>query len=179
MLMHHRILFATVLTALVVPAQIPDVKPPTPLIGAVLTNDIKAVGSLLEQGADPNEGRLFGTPALLLAIINGNQPIVRAMLARGANPNITDRHGSTTLMWAVGSESPEPTLVDELLKRGVDPNAQNNMGESALTWASRRGDISLVERLKAGGASDASAVRRSVESAIAMLQKSGPQFIKV
>jgi hypothetical protein len=101
------------------------------------------------------------------------------MLARGADPNVTDRHGSTTLMWAVGAESPDVTLVDELLKRGVDPNVQNKLGESALTWAGRRGDLSLVERLKAGGASDANSVRQSVESAVALLQKSGPQFVKV
>jgi hypothetical protein len=148
-------------------------------MGAVLTNNTEAVKKLLDAGADPNEGRFFGSPALVLAIINGNQSIVRALLSRGANPKVADRHGSTALMWAVGSESPDPTLVDQLVKRGVDPNIQNTMGESALTWAGRRGDIALVERLKAAGASDANAVRGSVESAIAILQKSGPQFIKV
>src|SRR5215203_3342433 len=117
--MQSRILFIALLTRLVLPGQIPDFKPPTPLLGAVLKNDTQAVKQLLESGADPNEGRFFGSPALVIAIINSNAQAVRAMLARGADPNITDRHGSTTLMWAVGAESPDVTLVDELLKRAV------------------------------------------------------------
>ena len=177
--MGHRILLAALLTRLVCPGQIPDFKPSTPLLAAVLKSDTQATKKLLDEGADPNEGRFFGMSALMLAIINSNQPAVRALLDRGADPRATDRNGSTTLMWAVGSESPDPSLVQELLKRGVDPNAQNKLGESALTWASRRGNVSLVERLKAGGASDANAIRQSVENAIAVLQKSGPQFVKV
>jgi N-acyl-D-amino-acid deacylase len=148
-------------------------------LGAVLRNDTPAVKKLLAEGADPNEGRFFGSPALLFAVINSNQPMVQEMLAHGADVKATDRHGSTTLMWAVGSESPEPALVEELLNRGVDPNTRNKLGESALTWAIRRGNMKLVERLKAAGASDASAIRHSVERAVALLQKSGPEFVKV
>lgn len=175
----YRISLLATVMSLALPAQIPDFKPPTPLFGAVLKGDAQAVKSLLDQGADPNEGRFFGSPALFLAIINGNQPVIREMLARGADPRATDRHGSTTLMWAVGSESPDLGLAEELVKRGVDPNAQNQLGESALTWAIRRGDMAAVERLKAAGASDAVMIRQSVERAIALLQKSGPQFVKV
>jgi hypothetical protein len=175
----RRISFIVTLTTLLLPAQIPNFTPPTPLFGAVLKNDTTAVRHLLESGADPNEGRFFGFPALMFAIINSNQPVVRALLASGADPNATDRHGSTTLMWAVGSESPDTDLVQDLLKRGVDPNARNKMGESALTWAMRRGDHSLVERLKGAGASDAGTIRQSVESALALLQQTGPQFVKV
>jgi hypothetical protein len=177
--MRRYIVSLAITTGLVLPGQIPDVTPPTPLFGAVLSNDTNALKKLLEQGADPNEGRFFGSPALLFAIINSNQPMVEAMLAGGADPKATDRHGSTALMWAVGSESPDAALVEELLKRGVDPNARNKLGESALTWAIRRGNMPFVERLKAAGASDASAIRYSVENAVALLQKSGSQFVKV
>jgi hypothetical protein len=176
--MRHRIILAVLISSLTVLGQIPDFKPPTPLFGAVLRNDAAAAQQLLRDGADPNEGRFFGSPALLFAIINSNRAMIQALLAAGADPKATDRHGSTTLMWAVGNESPDLTLVDDLLKRGVDPNVQNSLGESALTWAMRRGDIDAVGRLKAGGASDAAVVRRAVENAIALLQKSGPQFVK-
>jgi N-acyl-D-amino-acid deacylase len=177
--MRQRIVTIALFTSLVLAGQIPDFKPPTPLFGAVLSNDTQTLKKLLEEGADPNEGRFFGSPALLFAIINSNQPMIRAMLDHGADPKVTDRHGSTSLMWAVGSESPDLAMVDELVKRGVDPNIQNKLGESALTWAARRGDMAAVERLKAAGASDASAIRRSVDNAVALLQKSGPQFVKV
>lgn len=177
--MRHRLTVFALLSCLALPAQIPDFKPPTALFGAVLKNDTEAVTRLLKEGADPNEGQFFGSTALLYAIINSNKPIVQQMLARGANPKATDRHGSTTLMWAVGNESPDPAIVEELLKRGVDPNVENKLGESALTWAMRAGRMTLVDRLKAAGASDSGAIRRSVENAVSLLQKAGPQFIKV
>jgi N-acyl-D-amino-acid deacylase len=177
--MRYRAVLITMLTSLALPGQIPDFKPPTPLFGAILKGDTEGVKKLLEKGADPNEGRFFGSSALTLAIINSNPAIIRELLAHGADVNAVDRHGSTTLMWAVGAESPDPAVVKELLERGVDPNAQNKLGESALTWAIRRGDMSTVEQLKAAGASDAGAIRQAVESAIALLQKSGPQFVKV
>src|SRR5204863_2782747 len=69
--------------------------------------------------------------------------------------------------------------VSELLKLGVDPNAKNKNGESALTWAMRRGYTPVVEALKKGGASDAPLIRESVEKTLSLLQKSGPQFVKV
>jgi len=175
----HRIAFLALFTAVLLPAQIPDFKPPTPLFGAVLKNDAQAVKKLLDEGADPNEGRFFGFPALTLAIINSNQPMIRAMLDRGADPKAADRNGSTVLMWAVGGESPNAALVDELLRRGADPNVQNKLGESALTWSIRRGDMAMAGRLQAAGASQSSAVHRSVENAVALLQKSGPEFVKV
>jgi hypothetical protein len=115
----------------------------------------------------------------MLAIVNSNQPMIEAMLDNDADPKITDGSGSTTLMWAVGSEAANLSLVELLLRRGVDPNARNKMGETALTWAVRRGDIRTIEMLKAHGATDADAIGKSVERAVALLQKSGPEFVKV
>ena len=43
-------------------AQIPDFTPQTVLIGALLHNETAKVTRLLEDGADPNEGRLAGFP---------------------------------------------------------------------------------------------------------------------
>ncbi len=177
--MQYRILLFAFLASTCAFGQLPDFRPPTPLLGALLRNDGKEVKKLLDAGANPNERSFFGMPPLTIALIHSNPLTVREMLARGANPNGADRNGSTPLMWAVYGESPDPAIVDELLKLGADPNAVNKSGESALTWASRRGDMRTVERLKAAGASDAAAIRESVEKAVALLQKSGPQFTKV
>lgn len=174
-----RILVAALFTGLLAQAQIPDFKPPTPLFEATIRNDAGTARKLLREGADPNEGRFYGFPAIMLAIVNSNQPIVEAMLDGGADPKITDGSGSTTLMWAVGNEAANLALVEALLKRGVDPNARNKMGETALTWAMRRGDMRTIEALKAYGASDAEAIGKSVDKAVALLQKSGPEFVKV
>ena len=70
-------------------------------------------------------------------------------------------------------------LVDKLLQLGVDPNASNKSGETALAWALRRGHTPVVESLRAHGASDTAIIRQSVEKSIALLQKSGPEFVKV
>lgn len=177
--MRDRICLMVLLSAAFLPGQIPDFRPPTPLFGAVLGNNAEAVSQLLAGGADPNEGRFFGWAPLHLAVVHGNRQIVRDLLAKGADAKVGDRHGSTALMWAAGAESPDMDLVNDLLGSGVDPNHQNTLGETALTWAVRRGNAKVVERLKQAGASDAAAVRRAVESAVALLQKSGPQFVKV
>ncbi|MCC6588793.1 MAG: hypothetical protein IT168_19000 [Bryobacterales bacterium] len=177
--MKYRVVFAGLFAGLLLKAQIPEFKPPTPLFDAIMRSDTAAATRLLNSGADPNEGRFFGSSALLVAVVQSNEEIVRAMLDRGADVNAKDGHGSTTLMWAVGNESPNAWIVAALIKRGVDVNAKNKMGESALTWAMRRGDMRMVEQLKAAGALDSDTIRKSVENAVATLQKSGPQFVKV
>jgi hypothetical protein len=169
--------FAALLSGL--PAQFPDFKPSTPLLGAALKNDIESITRLLAAGADPNEARFFGWTALQIAVVHSNNGMAKTLLAHGADLAAADGNGNTTLMWAVGTEVPNPEMVEELLKRGADPNVKNKMGESALTWAVRRGNMETVTRLKAAGATDAAAIREAAEKAISILQKSAPQFVKV
>lgn len=160
-------------------AQIPDFTPPNQLFAAVLRNDVAEVDRLLAEGANPNEGRFIGSPALILALMQKSAPMAKALLEKGADPKGTDGAGSTTLMWAVANETPDVGLVAELLRRGIDPNAANKMGDNALAWAMRRGHTPVMELLKKHGASDQTMVRQSVEKALALLQRSGPEFIKV
>jgi len=82
-------------------------------------------------------------------------------------------------MWAAGDEAGRPELVSELVKLGVDVNATNKNGDSAMTWALRRGDTEIVNILrKAGARENDSRIKESVEKALALLQKSGPEFSK-
>jgi hypothetical protein len=108
-----------------------------------------------------------------------NREIVQAMIEKGADVKATDASGSTTLMWAANDETGGTQLIAELLKLGVDPNAKNKNGDTALSWALRRGYTPAVEVLKKNGASDTELIRQSVEKAVALLQKSGPEFVKV
>jgi hypothetical protein len=161
-------------------AQFPDFTPPTPLIGAAMRNDTDEVKRLLDSGANPNEGRFFGggTP-IFYALMQRNRAMVEAMIGKGADVRATDGLGSTTLMWAAYDEASDPTLVEKLIALGVDPAVKNKNGETALTWALRRGYTPVVETLKKAGASDSDMIKQSVEKAIALLQKSSPQFVKV
>jgi len=160
-------------------AQVPDFTPQTPLIGALLHNDAAEAKRLLDLGADPNEGHFFGLSPVLLAITRQDIDLVRLMAARGADLDARDRSGSTALMWAALNETGDARLVEELLRLGADPLATNQAGETALVWALRRGDTPAVSALRKAGASDAALIKPSVENAIALLQKSGPQFTQV
>jgi hypothetical protein len=134
----------------------------------------------MDSGANPNEGRFVGggTP-IFFALMHHNRAMVEAMIAKGADVRATDGNGNTTLMWAAYDEAADTALVESLLAKGVEPNAKNKNGETALTWALRRGYTPVVEVLKKAGASDADMVKQSVEKAVALLGKSGPEFVKV
>src|SRR5215813_10545888 len=97
-------------------AQVPDFTPKTPLIGALLHNDVAEAKRLLAQGADPNESGFGGMPPIVLAIARQDLDLVRMMLARGADLDARDRSGSTALMWAAFNETGDARLVEALLE---------------------------------------------------------------
>lgn len=171
------VFFAAAAAAL---AQIPDFTPPTPLIGAVMGNNTEAVQRLLDSGMNPNEGRFIGgRTALFFAVMHRNRALVDLLIAKGADINQTDDSGSTPLMWAAYDENGDAALVNLLIAKGADVSASNKAGETALAWALRRGYTPVVEALKKAGSPDAGMIKQSVEKATALLQKSGPQFMKV
>ena len=159
-------------------AQFPDFTPPSPLIGALMHNDTAEARRLLAEGADPNTPEFFGFPPVLIAVANQNLELFRAMVEKGADVHARDKSGSTALMWAAFNETGDTAMVEELLRMGLDPSAANLAGETALTWASRRGHTAMEMVLRRAGASDAASVKDAAQRAIALLQKSGPQFVR-
>src|SRR5262245_3895186 len=160
-------------------AQVPDFTPKTPLIGALLHNDVAEAKRLLAGGADPNDSGFVGMPPIVLAIVRQNVDLVRMMVARGADLNARDRSGSTALMWAAFNETGDARLVEALLELGADPAAANQAGETALVWALRRGDTPVVSALRRAGAAETALTKASIEKTIALLQQSGAQFNRV
>jgi len=144
-----------------------------------MRNDVSEVQRLLDAGANPNEGRFMGASALILAMMRHNHEMAKVMMAKGADVMATDGSGATTLMWASYDETADPALARMLLSKGVDPNAKNKAGETALLWAMRRGNTPVVDLLKQAGASDREMVKTAVEKALGLLEKSGPQFVRV
>jgi hypothetical protein len=175
-----RLLPVVIATALSAVAQPPNFTPPTPLMGAAMGNDTASVQKLLAGGAKPDEVRFIGgrTP-LFFAAMHYNREMSDALVAKGADINATDESGSTPLMWAAANEAADPALVERYLALGAHPNVKNKLGETALKWAMRRGYTPVVELLKKAGATDTEMVKESSEKAIALLLKSGPQFVKV
>jgi ankyrin repeat protein len=162
----------------------------TPLAAAVLFGNIQNVKLLLAKGADVNIATKAGYTPLMYGAIRGNVEVMRMLLARNADANARDQAGNTALMWAAYSEYGDPKPVALLLKAGADPDIRNKAGETARMWALRRGNTAAV-KLLGGAAEPVSAVaspagggeewnlRTSVEKAIAALQSSQPQFVKV
>jgi hypothetical protein len=175
----RRIVLGITATLSVHAQPMPDFRPPTPLFRAILGSDAGEARRLLQTGADPNDGRFLGAPPLVVALMQHNSDIAQALIEKGADINAADGFGSTALMWAATDETADTTVVKALLARGVDPNTANKEGDTALSWALRRGYTPVAETLKKHGASDRKLVRGSVERAVALLQKSGPEFVKV
>src|SRR3712207_3936603 len=95
---------------------VPDFTPPTPLIGAIMRQDVGEIKRILASGADPNEGRFFGgTTPLLLAIAQHQHEAALQLLDKGADPKAVDAGGNTALMWASTTETNELSVVRELL----------------------------------------------------------------
>ena len=147
---------------------------------AVVQNDTAAAEKLLAEGADPNEGRFAGIPPIFFVVMHQNTRLFHAMKAKGVDIKVKDKTGSNLLMWAASDDSGRGELVEELLRLGLDPSDTDSKGDNALTWALRRGsDTPAVRALRKAGASSAPMIVRAAEKAIALLQKSGPQFTKV
>jgi hypothetical protein len=160
-------------------AQIPDFTPPTPLIAALMHNDTEEAKNLLAKGADPNEGRLLVFSPVFLSVIYQNKAIFDAIAAKGVDLQERDPSGATLLMWAAYNDKGNTEIVEELLRRGLDPNATNKAGETALTWASRRGSTAVVAILERAGASNQAVIKDAAQRSIALLQKSGTQFVRI
>jgi len=160
-------------------AQIPDFTPPTPLIAALMHNDTEEAKNLLAKGADPNEGRLLVFSPVFLSVIYQNKAVFDAIAAKGVDLQERDPSGATLLMWAAYNDKGNTEIVEELLRRGLDPNATNKAGESALTWAMRRGSTAVVALLERAGATNEPVIRDAAQRSIALLQKSGTQFVRI
>jgi ankyrin repeat protein len=76
--------------------------------------------------------------------------IVEKQIAASADLNITDKYGTTPLMYAC--ENGNESVVARLIKAGSKVNATNNKGKTALTYACRQGHEVVVSKLLEAGA---------------------------
>ncbi len=93
-----------------------------------------------------------GWTPLIYAATGGHDDIVRWLLGEGSDINAASPNGTTALMMAVRENRYSTALL--LIARGADVNRRNENGFSALDWAKRNDDTQLVERLKRAGARD-------------------------
>jgi ankyrin repeat protein len=137
-----------------------EVPPDTPLMrqrdalsAAIVRDDLPALRGLLRAGLDPNfnlddlyRGRSHESP-LTLAIFRGRLEAARLLLEAGADPNRPDGSGRRAIHEARSAQA-----IALLAESGAAIDARDRQGETALAAAAVRGDLPLVDWLRAAGA---------------------------
>ena len=161
-------------------AQFTGLAPPsTPLLGAAASGDTAKVKGLLQGGANPNDGCFLGIRPVGFSLMMQNREMFQAFRNAGVDFAARCDAGTTALMWAAYSTDSSVDFADPILKGGVDVNARDKNGDTALVWALRSGNLAMARRLESAGASRDVPVRAAVQKAIALLQASAPQFVRV
>jgi ankyrin repeat protein len=119
------------------------------LYEAVNSFDAAAVGSLIEEGADPNSIYITGYTPLMRAVEIRQLEIVRQLLKSGADPNLRDRNARSTAEIAIEADSAE--IVEALLKGGADFNVRDAYGSSMVLRTVESGSESMYEIVAAFG----------------------------
>jgi ankyrin repeat protein len=124
----------------------------TALQWAAHWNDLDAVKTLLNAGANPKLANRYGANPLSEAAAVGNAPMIDVLLSAGADPNtLTTADGETVLMTAARSGSVDAVKI--LLAHGAEVNAKENYrGQTALMWAAAEQHADVVKILLDHGA---------------------------
>jgi hypothetical protein len=115
-----------------------DVGDFTPLMGAVVNDQVSAARTLLDAGADVNARAHGGLTPLMLAVINDRRDAVKLLLERGADINAQTGAGWTAYTFAVWKGEVE--LEQLLLGHGAKPNVVDKQGWRPLEYAPPRSD---------------------------------------
>ncbi|GAB7046906.1 ankyrin repeat domain-containing protein [Catenuloplanes indicus] len=120
-----------------------------PLLTAVMLPHVPpaVLRLLLAHGANPDQRRSDGAPAIVVAARRGDHAQVDVLLTAGAAVDARDRHGRTALMHA--AERGEQRVVATLLLAGADPGATGPDGTTAPHLT--RGWPEPHEGIKPGG----------------------------
>lgn len=153
----------------------------TPLHYATRANDLEAVKTLLNAGANVNELSGYGWSPLLIATQNRYYRLGAYLIERGADVNLPNKGMWTPLYLATDNRNIESgdypvrkgdmdhlDFIKLLLDKGANPNARmkdssqtrtvftnqwlDENGATALLRASQSGDIALMKLLLAHGA---------------------------
>lgn len=119
------------------------------LSNAAKTNNSELVRFLILGSADSVKDK-NGDTALLGAVRNNNEGIIKILLDVGANANIPDENGNTALM--IASARGYKEIAKLLLAAGADFNIQNKIGETALILAAKYDQKEIARILITAGA---------------------------
>ncbi len=110
----------------------------TPLMVAVLQNNLALTTILLEAGFDPNQKDVNHLSPFVAAAANGFDQVFSVLISAKPDPTQVNRFGGTALL--PSSEKGYLKAVQMVLDYGVPVNHQNRLGWSALLEAVVLGD---------------------------------------
>lgn len=110
-----------------------DTKNQTPLMLALMANNLDWVNLLLDNFADISSKTPNGKTMLSFALENNvSTEILQALLAKGANVNMTDDDGTVVALKAMSLGRFD--VVQLFLQNGADVNLKNQNNENLLTY---------------------------------------------
>lgn len=140
----------------------------TELISAVMARQVSRTDSLLQAGAPPNSRDLEGTPALIIAVNEGQTEIVKSLVNAGADINARrDAYFGSTALMEAGVRN-DPDLARWLLDQGADLHRRDTLGDTPLNWAAYYGHQDLVALYLERGADWSVASKQGTAIDIAM-----------
>src|ERR1700757_1862150 len=83
-----------------------------PIVAAVRAGGEEKGRQSLLKGENPNQSDASGRPLLMIAVMDGDIPVVKALLNGGALPDSLDKEGYTSLIRA--AEHGDVDIVDML-----------------------------------------------------------------
>lgn len=107
----------------------------TPLMFAMLGEDVKVPKMLIQAGADVNAADKDGRTALMLAAFDGQTKFMKLLIASGANVNATDKFGKNVYEYAF--ESGQKAPLNLMKKAGAKPSTQSKPAPKKETCTTR------------------------------------------
>lgn len=114
-------------------------------IAAIQTNNIDAVNTLLEAGADVNDPAYTTKTPLHYASHSRNKDILNLLLSKGANREAKTEQGFTPLSYAVGLNHPNNCRI--LLEAGAEVDSVDNWKRTNLNVAAAQGFAEVAATL--------------------------------
>ncbi len=147
------------------------------LWAAVARNDSKEAIRLLDAGFDPNTKDSDGRTALMHAVIDGKDELVKLLIARGSDVNAQDKQGFSALHFAAQDYCQPAT--EALLKAGATVDARDKFGNTPLGRAvfNSRGRGEIIKLLLEHGA-DRNAKNNSSKSPLDLANTIGNYDVK-
>jgi ankyrin repeat protein len=123
----------------------------TPLLTAISKGDTNQVRSLLDGGANVNEGGHDGVTPLIAAVAHERLDAAQLLIEHGADVNLADSNRNTPLMVAADAspeiKDPVP-LIRLLLTHGAKRGLKDSQGRIAFQRAVRTNNAAAVQLLR-------------------------------